>query len=163
MRSADAVFLIAALAAILLGGYYGGYAVGLGLAGILTAASAAVVLFELPRTPPDKPHASRKPGRPLAAVARASPPRRAPFARPGDAGLEEIRAPRAVAVGRDEPSSARFPYERKLPLAGPILRSLDAGKRTRGKCGRCGALLTLSAARPVKARCPVCGHVKVLT
>lgn len=35
-------------------------------------------------------------------------------------------------------------------------------KVTKGMCGRCGTKLTLSARRPLRATCPVCGNSKVL-
>lgn len=33
---------------------------------------------------------------------------------------------------------------------------------TRGKCSECGATLTLSDRRPVRATCPNCGHTRVV-
>lgn len=33
---------------------------------------------------------------------------------------------------------------------------------TKGTCGECGAGLTLSDRRPVRARCPNCGHTRLL-
>lgn len=33
---------------------------------------------------------------------------------------------------------------------------------TRGKCSECGAMLTLSDRRPVRATCPNCGHTRLI-
>lgn len=61
-----------------------------------------------------------------------------------------------------EPAAARA--ETSLRLTGDILRGMKTGgKVTRGLCSRCGATLWLSAQRPVRARCPVCGTTRLLT
>jgi DNA-directed RNA polymerase subunit RPC12/RpoP len=55
------------------------------------------------------------------------------------------------------------PHTENLRLTGDILRGMQTGgKTTRGKCSQCSSTLWLSARRPVKARCPVCGFTRVL-
>lgn len=50
-----------------------------------------------------------------------------------------------------------------LRLTHDILAGMQTGgKTTRGMCSSCGATLWLSARRPLKARCPNCGHTRVL-
>lgn len=62
-----------------------------------------------------------------------------------------------------EPAAARAQAE-PLRLTGAILSGMQTGgKVTRGKCSRCASTIWLSAQRPVKARCPVCGHTRVLS
>lgn len=61
---------------------------------------------------------------------------------------------------RFEAGAAAVP---ELRLTRDILTGMHTGgKTTRGKCSSCGATLWLSARRPVKARCPNCGHTRVL-
>jgi DNA-directed RNA polymerase subunit RPC12/RpoP len=64
-----------------------------------------------------------------------------------------------------ESGEARIdPHATSLRLTGDILRGMQTGgKTTRGKCSRCGSTLWLSARRPVRAKCPVCGFSRVLT
>ncbi|MGQ0535447.1 MAG: hypothetical protein ACT4PT_05195, partial [Methanobacteriota archaeon] len=52
----------------------------------------------------------------------------------------------------------------RLPITGPIVApKARADGKLRGKCSRCGSRLLLSpVAGPVKVRCPVCAHAKVL-
>ncbi|HVL87947.1 MAG TPA: hypothetical protein VM681_08105 [Candidatus Thermoplasmatota archaeon] len=127
----DLSFSLCAVSAIVVGGWFGGFTVGAGLAAVLAIGALAAVLLRPARNTPRREA--------LRAVATGAPAAR----------------PRVAVAGRPLRME-------QLPLAGPILRSLDAGKRTLGKCGKCGTSLTLSARRPVKARCPVCGHAKVL-
>jgi len=35
--------------------------------------------------------------------------------------------------------------------------------RSRGQCGGCGTMLWAPAQRPLRLRCPKCGHVRTLT
>jgi hypothetical protein len=63
----------------------------------------------------------------------------------------------AAALARPGPAEAR------LRMTGDILRGMQTGKTQRGVCSQCNATIWLSARRPVKARCPVCGFSRVLS
>jgi hypothetical protein len=39
----------------------------------------------------------------------------------------------------------------------------ERGGKTRGQCGSCGTFLWAPSQRPIRLRCPKCGHVKTLT
>jgi hypothetical protein len=76
------------------------------------------------------------------------------------------RVPHARASLAMEPGQAVMvdPHTKSLRLTGDILRGMQThGKVTRGKCSQCSSTLWLSAQRPVKARCPVCGFTRVLS
>jgi DNA-directed RNA polymerase subunit RPC12/RpoP len=62
-----------------------------------------------------------------------------------------------------EPAAPQDAHGQSLRLTGDILRGMQVGKTTRGICSRCNATIWLSARRPVKARCPVCGFSRVLS
>lgn len=49
-----------------------------------------------------------------------------------------------------------------LPLTGPLITDGPKTERLRGKCSRCDADLAVTAARPVRIRCPACGNSRVL-
>ncbi|MCA1812570.1 MAG: hypothetical protein LC624_01305 [Halobacteriales archaeon] len=75
------------------------------------------------------------------------------------------RAAAALTVPADSRVlPARDTHERSLRLTGDILRGMQTGGKTqRGVCSQCNATIWLSAQRPVKARCPVCGFSRVLS
>lgn len=91
------------------------------------------------------------------ATVRSAPPRRA-------APLTRVPAARASLAMEPGQAVLVDPHTRNLRLTGDILRGMQThGKVTRGKCSQCSSTLWLSAQRPVKARCPVCGFTRVLT
>lgn len=86
-------------------------------------------------------------------------------AAPAASIVSMVPAGRASRAGRGgprfEPAAALAPPE--LRLTHDILTGMQTGgKTTRGLCSSCGATLWLSARRPLKARCPNCGHTRVL-
>lgn len=86
--------------------------------------------------------------------ASPAPPRRAAVVQARGAQLPVMEA-----------AAARLdPHAQGLRLTGDILRGMQTGgKTTRGRCSRCSSTIWLSAHRPVRARCPVCGFSRVLT
>ena len=71
-------------------------------------------------------------------------------------------SPAARAV--EAPSEAWADPQRGLRMTRDALVGMHTGGRTtRGKCSRCGTALWLSAKRPLMARCPACGHSRMLT
>lgn len=63
-----------------------------------------------------------------------------------------------------EPGSAQLadPHPETLAMTGDILKEMQTHKTTRGRCSQCNSTLWLSARRPVKAKCPVCGFTRIL-
>jgi DNA-directed RNA polymerase subunit RPC12/RpoP len=72
-----------------------------------------------------------------------------------------VRPVRTASLPMEAGSARMAPPE--LRLTGDILHGMQTGgKTTRGLCSACGATLWLSARRPLKATCPMCGHTRVL-
>jgi len=86
---------------------------------------------------------SRAPPRPIPVESRAAPLRAAP--------------PRAVAV-----DTKLRPIDRPAEIPAPRVLPRSTAGLTHGKCGGCGATLTLPATRPIQATCPGCGRSKLL-
>lgn len=86
------------------------------------------------------------------------------------AGRPFVRAPPSVRAPMREPPSMKSWAQQVMEESGPEVQTewarrqvgpVEAG-RTSGACGGCGARLSVSAARPLRIACPVCGRTKLL-
>lgn len=124
----------------------------MGVGGIGSAVALAML------RPAPKPASVRKlpqRGRARAAASHVS------FVPLGPAGK---RVPRpAMEAGSAAAVVVQDPHNQSLRLTGDILRGMQTGgKTTRGLCSQCGGTIWLSAQRPVRATCPLCGFSRVL-
>jgi DNA-directed RNA polymerase subunit RPC12/RpoP len=158
MQRSDLLFV--ALAGIgLPAGYLFLDVLGVALVALALGCGALVGALSAPRERPQPP------ARKARASARPRAARHAPLAAAGAVILEAPTRARVHTsfVPAMEPAAA-IASPRSLRLTGDILRGMQTGGRTtRGVCSRCSATIWLSARRPVKARCPVCGFSRVLS
>lgn len=150
---APALGLAAAVGAWLVFGETIGLIVGLGMFfGILIALTLARVL-----RPAAAPAKVRKVRTPAARVPMATAVSMVP------AGRSAGRATRSPRPLMEPGHAVAVPRPPELRLTHDILTGMaTGGKTTRGLCSNCNATIWLSARRPVKARCPNCGHTRVL-